>query len=54
MNSHKLVGWKLFFDGLHAKLSHHGGTVDQMDFDILMLAFNKFDVIEFNTDEFVI
>ena len=54
MNSHKPIGWKLLFDGFHTQLRHHWGTVDQVNLDIFVLAFNIFYVIQFDADEFVI
>ena len=32
----------MFFDRFHAQLRHHRSNVDQMYFDVLMLALNLF------------
>ena len=53
MNLHKPVGWKLFSNAFQADLRHHRIAVNQMDFDVFVLALDVFDVVEFDADEFI-
>ena len=53
MNLHKPVGWKLFVDAFQADLCHHRITVNQMNFDVFVLALDVFDVVEFDADKLI-
>jgi hypothetical protein len=43
VDPHKPVGGQVFSDCLHAQHRHDGFTVDKMDFDVFVHAFDIFD-----------
>ncbi len=53
MNLHKPVGWKLLVDAFQADLCHHRIAVNQKYLDVFVLAFDVFDVVEFDANKFI-